>query len=210
MTFARPLPTTSEGCAYTMRDLFGVQTLPAGFRYVSDVLTSVEERDLVERVRQLPLQPFRFRGYLASRRIYTFGRAYLFAGQKPRANSSIPGYLLPLRQVAGDISGKAPDAFEQVMVTEYAPGAGIGWHLDRPTYEDIVGISLLVPCNLRLRQRAGKSWERKAASLDPRSAYLLRGAVRSDWQHSIAPMNALRYSITLRTFRSSQNDCDHR
>ena len=31
------------------------------------------------------------------------------------------------------------------------------------------------------------------------SIYLLRGAARWNWQHSVAPTKALRYSITLRT-----------
>jgi alkylated DNA repair dioxygenase AlkB len=37
--------------------------------------------------------------------------------------------------------------------------------------------------------------------LPPRSAYVLRGAARWNWQHSIAPTEKLRYSITLRTRR---------
>jgi hypothetical protein len=87
------------------------------------------------------------------------------------------------------------------MVTEYAPGAGIGWHLDRPSYEDIVAVSFLAPCVLRLRRKMGDGWERRSAHIEPRSVYLLHGSVRTVWQHSIAPMDVLRYSVTLRTFR---------
>jgi alkylated DNA repair dioxygenase AlkB len=94
------------------------------------------------------------------------------------------------------------------MVTEYAPGAGIGWHSDRPSYEDIVAVSFLAPCTLRLRRKAPPSWERRAVFIEPRSAYLLRGAVRNDWQHSIAPMDVLRYSVTLRTFRPGNGVSD--
>ena len=38
-------------------------------------------------------------------------------------------------------------------------------------------------------------------SLDaqPRSAYLLTGEIRHEWEHSIAPMEAMRYSITFRS-----------
>jgi alkylated DNA repair dioxygenase AlkB len=35
----------------------------------------------------------------------------------------------------------------------------------------------------------------------PRSAYLLRGPARFDWEHSIPPLDRLRYSVTFRTFR---------
>jgi alkylated DNA repair dioxygenase AlkB len=65
----------------------------------------------------------------------------------------------------------------------------------------VVGLSLLVPCVLRLRRKAGTAWERCSAQLEPRSAYLLHGPVREDWEHSIAPLDAFRYSVTVRTFR---------
>jgi alkylated DNA repair dioxygenase AlkB len=100
------------------------------------------------------------------------------------------------------------DAFEQLMLTEYAPGAGIGWHRDRPTYEDIVAVSFLAPCTLRLRRKVGDDWERRSAQIEPRSVYLLHGPVRNTWQHSIAPMDVLRYSVTLRTFRPRHGSKD--
>jgi len=37
--------------------------------------------------------------------------------------------------------------------------------------------------------------------LEPRSAYILRGAARWRWQHAISPTKALRYSITFRTMK---------
>jgi alkylated DNA repair dioxygenase AlkB len=185
-----------------MADLFGEPDLPEGFRYTPNALSRAEEASFVQRFEKLPLKPFEFHGYLGKRRIFTFGHKYVFAGQERRADASIPDYFRPLAEIASQISGTSADGFEQVMVTEYAPGAGIGWHRDRPTYEDIVSISFLAPCMLRLRRRAGTDWERRSAYVDPRSAYLLHGPVRNSWQHSIAPMEVLRYSVTLRTFRS--------
>lgn len=182
-------------------DLFATNSLPEGFQYIPDVLSVAEETSLVEQFEKLPLKPFEFHGYLANRRIYSFGHKYVFAGQEPRKDPSIPDYLRPLRRIASQISGQPAEAFEQAMVTEYAPGAGIGWHRDRPSYEDIVSVSFLAPCTLRLRRKAAKGWERQAVPIAPRSVYLLHGAAREEWQHSIAPMNVLRYSVTLRTFR---------
>jgi hypothetical protein len=174
---------------------------PAGFRYAPGVLTEAEERRLVQKFERLPLKPFEFHGHLGNRRICSFGHKYVFAGQVPREDASIPDYFEPLMKVASQISGKPATAFEQIMVTEYAPGAGIGWHRDRPSYEDIVAVSFLVPCVLRLRRKADSGWERRSVHIEPRSVYLLAGLVRDDWQHSIAPMEVLRYSVTLRTFR---------
>jgi alkylated DNA repair dioxygenase AlkB len=192
-----------------MSDLFGEPTQPAkasaeppeGFRYIPDVLTPAQEKSIVAEFEKLPLKPFEFQGYQGNRRIYTFGDKYIFAGQEPRDDASIPDYLLPLTEIASRISGEPAKAFAQLMVTEYAPGAGIGWHLDRPSYEDIVAVSFLAPCTLRLRRKKGDGWERRSAHIEPRSAYLLHGPVRTVWQHSIAPMDVLRYSVTLRTFR---------
>jgi alkylated DNA repair dioxygenase AlkB len=185
-----------------MGDLFGEPELPGGFRYLPDVISPAEEAELVGRFEKLPLQPFQFRGYEANRRIFTYGRSYVFAGQRPREDASIPSHLRFLMEIAGEIGEVPAEAFGQVMISEYAPGAGIGWHLDRPTYEDIVAISFLAPCALRLRRRIGDAWERRSTLVEPRSAYLLRGPVRTEWQHSIAPMDVLRYSVTLRTFRA--------
>ncbi|MFS8974489.1 alpha-ketoglutarate-dependent dioxygenase AlkB [Cupriavidus necator] len=191
---------------FTM-DLFGEPPLPDGFRYMPDVLSVTEELDLVRHFEELAFQPFQFRGYSANRRIFTFGYKYVFAGQKPRADSTIPDYLRPLTEIASQITGKPARSFSQLMVTEYPPGAGIGWHRDRPVYEDIVGISFLAPCQLRLRQRApDDTWIRRATQIQPRSAYLLSGEVRDKWQHSITPMDVTRYSVTLRTFRSRKGE----
>jgi alkylated DNA repair dioxygenase AlkB len=92
---------------------------------------------------------------------------------------------------------------QQVLVTEYAPSAGIGWHRDRPEFKDVVGVSLRSPCLFRLRRKKDIRWERASIELQPRSAYLLRGPARTDWQHSIPPIDDLRYSVTFRSLRDS-------
>jgi alkylated DNA repair dioxygenase AlkB len=95
-----------------------------------------------------------------------------------------------------------PSTLQQALVTEYAPGAGIGWHRDKAMFGDVIGLSLLSPCIFRLRRRAGpRRWERASVTAEPRSAYLLRGASRTEWEHSIPPVAELRYSITFRNFR---------
>ncbi len=146
-----------------MSDLFGEPELPAGFRYMPEVLSPAEEKGLVQRFELLPFKPFEFHGYLGNRRIYSFGHKYIFAGQEPRNNPSIPDYLRRLTEIASHISGTRADEFEQLMVSEYAPGDGIGWHCDRPIFENIVAISFLAPCVLRLRWKVGEDWERRFA-----------------------------------------------
>lgn len=69
-------------------------------------------------------------------------------------------------------------------------------------FEDVVALSFLAPCVLRLRRQDGTRWERHSVEIAPRSAYLLHGPVRSEWEHSIVPMDMLRYSVTFRSFRA--------
>jgi alkylated DNA repair dioxygenase AlkB len=92
----------------------------------------------------------------------------------------------------------APSDFQHALITEYQPGAGIGWHRDKAVFGEVVGISLLSPCMFRLRRRVGSSWERASFVAEPRSAYLLAGPSRTEWEHSIPALDSLRYSITFR------------
>lgn len=65
----------------------------------------------------------------------------------------------------------------------------------------MIGVSLLSPCVFRLRRKAGARWERYSLTAEPRSAYLMRGPSRTEWEHSIPGVEALRYSITFRTLK---------
>jgi alkylated DNA repair dioxygenase AlkB len=115
----------------------------------------------------------------------------------------LPDFLLPLRKRAAEFAGLEPLALEHALLIEYRPGAGIGWHQDRPQFGDVIGISLLAPCTFRLRRKINTTWVRRALTAEPRSAYLLRGASRKEWEHSIPPLETLRYSVTFRTVRKA-------
>jgi alkylated DNA repair dioxygenase AlkB len=104
-----------------------------------------------------------------------------------------------VRQRAAHFAGLEASSLEHALLIEYTPGAGIGWHRDRPTFDDVIGISLLSTCTFRLRRKAGARWERRSFTAEPRSAYLLRGPSRTEWEHSIPPLETLRYSITFRS-----------
>src|SRR6201746_247240 len=110
----------------------------------------------------------------------------------------LPGFLLGLRTQAEIFAGIAAEDLQQVLVTEYSPGAAIGWHKDRSVFGDVVGISLLSPCSFRLRRRSGSRFERRTLIAEPRSIYLLRGPSRTEWEHSIPGVESLRYSLTFR------------
>ena len=180
----------------------GGPALPEGLVYVPAFVGAGEERALVERIAGLPFRPFEFHGFTGNRRTVSFGLHYAFDGSGLREAEPVPDWLEPLRARAAALAGREADAFVHALVIEYAAGAGIGWHRDRPVFGDVVGISLLAPAPLRFRRRAGAGWERFTLAAEPRSAYLLRGAARHEWEHSIAPLETLRYSVTMRTLAS--------
>lgn len=183
-------------------DLFGKQTnLPEGFQYQPDVLDASEEQRLTRHIAEQDLAPFDFHGFLGKRRVAYFGYRYDFGGGGLKTGSDIPAFLLPVREMAARVFGLEPAALEQVLLTEYAAGAAIGWHKDRSVFGDVIGISLLSPCTFRFRRKTSAGWERQSLRLEPRSAYLLTGPARTEWEHSIPAVMELRYSITLRTMK---------
>jgi alkylated DNA repair dioxygenase AlkB len=176
-----------------------VAVFPDGFKYEREVISAKAEREVLAMIRDLPFQAFEFHGHVGNRRTLSFGFGYDFDRERLATADNIPAFLLPLRDVAAAFATLPPEAFQQVLVTEYARNAGIGWHRDKAVFGEIVGISLLSSCQFRLRRRQGKTWQRATVEAAPRSGYLLAGAARMEWEHSISPVDALRYSITFRT-----------
>jgi alkylated DNA repair dioxygenase AlkB len=178
--------------------------LPEGFHYQPDVITPDQESALLRNVRELPFQNFQFQGYVGNRRTVSYGWRYDFNDRQLQKAEDIPKFLLSLRPGVAAFAGIEPERLQQVLVTEYDAGAGIGWHRDKAMFGEVVGLSLLSSCRFRLRRKAGAGWERVSLTAEPRSAYLLSGPSRTEWEHSIPPVDTLRYSITFRNFREDR------
>jgi alkylated DNA repair dioxygenase AlkB len=185
-------------------DLFGAparprSAAPEGFRYWPRILAPGRSAGLAARLAELPFVPYEFQGYVGNRRVVSFGRRWNPAARAVEPAAPPPGFLAELRDEVAAATGLRAAEFVQVLVNEYPPGAGIGWHRDRPAWGRVLGVSLLAPCTFRLRRRNGEGWDRASPVLEPDSAYLLSGEARRAWEHSITPMAALRYSVTFRT-----------
>ena len=186
-------------------DLFSDSpTLPpvGGLQVIADAIDAGEEQALSARIDAAPLEPFRFGQWTGKRMTAHYGSAYDYQRSRPIPAPPMPPWLLDLRERLGEWFGIAPVALQQALLIRYDPGAGIGWHRDRPQYGEVIGLSLGAPATLRLRQRLPDGgFARHAVPLAPRAAYLLSGEVRESWEHSIVPMEQTRRSITFRTMR---------
>ena len=192
---------TLQGDLFAGRGLGAVE--PDGFALWPDFVSAPEERELEEAVDAAPLKPFEFGQWEGKRLTAYYGYGYDFGRKRLEPAPPLPTWLSDLAARAAERMDLARDAFGQALVIRYDPGAGIGWHRDRPQFGTVAGLSLTNPVRLRLRRRTEAGFERMAVELPPRSLYYLEGAARWDWEHSILPVEQTRRSITLRTLRDS-------
>ncbi|MCI1143558.1 alpha-ketoglutarate-dependent dioxygenase AlkB [Sphingomonas sp. WKB10] len=181
-----------------MLDLFDTPLLP-GFAQRPSLISVEEERLLIERIDATDLAPFRFQGWTGKRLTTSFGWSYDFEVGRPKDAPPMPDWLLPIRDRAAAFAGLAPVALIQALLIRYDLGAGIGWHRDRPIYGHVVGLSLGEPATMRFRRRRDDGFERVSVPLEPRGGYHMTGPARHEWEHSIAPMERPRWSITFRS-----------
>jgi alkylated DNA repair protein (DNA oxidative demethylase) len=175
------------------------EPLIAGLRYEEDLINEAEEKTILDRLMTLELAPFRFHGFVGNRKTQSFGWRYDFDDASFTRTEAVPEWLQPVRERAAQIAGVQPHDFVHVLLARYDPGAGIGWHRDRDVFDKVVGISVNTAATLRFRQRTGSGFRRASLRVEPRSAYLISGESRWEWEHSIAPGDRLRFSITFRT-----------
>lgn len=172
---------------------------PAGLRYTDNFIEPAVEQSLVGRIAALPLERFQFGAFEGNRRVASFGCRYDYTLQRLAEAEPIPDWIMPIARQA-EAWAKLPEAsVRQVLCTEYEAGVGIGWHRDKPHFDKILGLSLGSACKFRFRRRSGDKWQRHTLEARPRSLYMMEGEARSQWEHSIPPVKAHRYSITFRT-----------
>ncbi|MDR7269711.1 alkylated DNA repair dioxygenase AlkB [Pelomonas saccharophila] len=178
--------------------------LPPGLRYQAGWLSAAEEAALIALVKQLPLREAKYKSYTARRRVVSFGGQFDYDSNELRPAAPLIEDLHPLRERVARWAGVDPQALVHVLVAEYAPGTPLGWHRDVPDFEDVFGVSLGGEALLRFRPyppQAPKREDIVRLDVQQRSIYALRGEARWGWQHSVAPVDALRWSITFRTAR---------
>ncbi len=181
--------------------MFGEPAVLQGFLYRPEFVSAQEEAELLDRIRALEFHEMKMRGATARRRVIQYGWNYSFENSRMTEGGPLPDFLLPLRQRAAAFAKVEPADLSEGLLMEYSPGAAIGWHRDAPPFGIVIGVSLLSGARFRFRRGQVRAWETTEVPLAPRSAYVLSGAARSDWEHSIPAVKELRYSVTFRTLR---------
>jgi DNA oxidative demethylase len=175
---------------------------PEGLVYRKELLSSEEERALLDVFDGLEFHEIHFHGVVAKRTARHYGLDYDYASRTPvETDEPIPDWLEPARARAAGLAGVEPSTLVEALVQRYPEGAQIGWHRDAPAFETVVGLSLLAPARMRFRRGKAGARETWELELAPRSGYVLAGESRWKWEHHVAPAKALRYSITFRTLR---------
>lgn len=190
---------------HQMNTLFPLEPIfPDGFLYVPDFITKEEENYLFEEISKVELHAFHFQGYEAKRRVASFGYDWSFEKQALSKGKDIPPVFDSLVEKVSNHLSISKEKFAELLVTEYPTGSVINWHRDAPPFDIIAGISLQSDCTFRLRPHDKTKQSRSSIISIPvrrRSLYVMQGPSRTVWQHSIAAVKQVRYSITLRTLR---------
>jgi alkylated DNA repair dioxygenase AlkB len=182
--------------------------VPDGFIYRQDFISEAEEHELIREIQKLDLTPFKYYQFTGKRRTVSFGWEYEFGKTDITLAPDVPAFLLPVRTRAGSFLNIDPNSLIQASIIEYSTGSPIGWHRDIPQFGVVVGVSLGAACRMRFRRYSRgrtKNLNRDeilSIELQPRSVYLMSGASREIWQHSIPPVKELRYAIMMRTLRA--------
>jgi alkylated DNA repair protein (DNA oxidative demethylase) len=177
--------------------------LPEGLVYRPDFVTPDEERELLDDFGAMDFHAVVMRGQTARRVVRHFGLDYDYERFNVTPTEPLPRELEWLRDRAAELVGEQAEALAEILVTRYPPGAPIGWHRDSPAFGKVIGVSLAAPSRMRFQRGKGSNREIAEVLLEPRSVYVLDGPARTQWQHSIPPVKAERYSITFRTLRST-------
>jgi DNA oxidative demethylase len=178
-------------------------TLPEGLVYVPGFLTEAEERDLLGVLATFELQPYVLHDTPSRRLVRSFGLALVAGAYDARPAAPVPAGLDWLRERCAALMGREPGELADLLVTRYPSGAGIGWHRDAPQFGEVSGISLQAACRMRFRRGRTRAWQTAELTLEPRSAYVLSGPARTQWQHHIPPVTQERWSMTFRTLRNA-------
>ena len=153
-----------------------------GFRYIPNYITEFQHDWLLDKINKQQWHSF------AKRRVQHYGPKYNYKTGKLNHDtrmSDLPEWLNRLSHKLHK-DEYTPEVPNQVLVSEYQPGQGIGGHIDRePWFKDtIIALSLGSSCIMEFTNQHDKT-KKVPVWLAPRSVAVLREAARYTWLHGI-------------------------
>lgn len=175
-----------------------VPSVPDGFRYIPNALTSEEESKLRTDCAAIP-DWFDTAGRSASfsGRLACYGFPFAKPGWRVKPSGPFPPWLLDCRLACGRLTGIPIRQTEQALVTDYTPGACLSAHFDARVFEEhVIAVSLGADSVVEFTRNG---MDRIHVPIAARSIYILAGSARFDWKHAILPLRQQRISITFRS-----------
>jgi hypothetical protein len=148
-------------------------------------------------IQALPLQPFQFGQFKGKRRVASFGFRYDYALRRLRGAIRSPPGWQRLSRRSKHLAGPRPGS-SRSSAPNTTSGSGSAGTATSPISIRCSAFHS-VRLQIAVRRPAGKTWNRFTLNAEPRSLYMMSGASRQVWEHSIPPVEAPRYSITFRT-----------
>lgn len=153
-----------------------------GLRYIPDYITEFQHDWLLD---QIDKQQW---GSFSKRRVQHYGPKYDYETGKLKCDAhpnDLPEWLKRLSHKLYT-DGHTPEVPNQVLVSEYQPGQGIGGHIDRePWFKDtIIALSLGSSCIMEFTNQCDRT-KKVSVWLAIRSIAVLREAARYTWLHGI-------------------------
>lgn len=172
-----------------------------GFEYVPEVISSEEEKRLVDAIDAVGWYKTRQEGGRA--RVQHYGYEYSYRSRTLMAAPPIPDFL---RDVAERLSISCPD---QIIVNEYLSGENIGPHVDNTKCfgEKIHALSLAGDGVLVFKRSFWGDDTEQMVRIAKRSLYTLSGDSRYNWTHETLPLKFVERRISI-TFRSVINNME--
>ena len=121
-----------------------------------------------------------------SRKVLQYGFEYKYrSAQTDIKINPIPAVIDELRTLIKSINNVPEEMpFNQCIINRYLPGQGIAPHVDSPQFEDYICCFTLGSGGTMVFQHPQHG--KFELFVEPRSVYLMSGAARYEWKHSMS------------------------
>lgn len=181
-----------------MKVEYSAEALPPGLKFAENVIREKEEVKLISLIEgsgisRMDCDPGN------PRNEKQFGWYYDTPSDKIIPGEPIPEELEKIIKAAARFADIKPEDIEACLLIRYDPGSHIQWHIDKPAWDKVIGLSLGAPVTMDFRKQMEQGFDGGSVLLSPRSMFLLSGEAYHTYQYHIAPVVETRWSIILRS-----------